>query len=95
MNLVPKFMYQWMIDARRHVLITPQECPAELSNIVLVSIKGQTNYIACTNYERARGISDMPSAEYCPTCQYNTDNVRKKADERLEKSVADFVSSQR
>ena len=94
MNLVPKFMYQWMIDARKHVLVTLPECPANLSKIVLVSIKCQTNYTACTNYERARGISEMPSVEHCPSCPYNTDNIRKKADERLQKSVDDFVSSQ-
>lgn len=78
MNLVPKFMYHWMIDIRPHVIVTPSECPARISGVRIVKLKSEISDLACANYEATRGISEMPSAEYCPNCRYNTDNIRKK-----------------
>ena len=65
-------------------------CPAGLENIEIVHISKKPSYIACANYERVRGISEIPSRECCPGCRYNTDNIRRLADEKLSASLASF-----
>jgi len=66
-------------------------CPAGLENVTLVDISKKPNYIACANYERARGISELPSREHCPTCRYNTDYIRRLADEELANNIASVI----
>jgi len=48
--------------------------------------------VACAKYERKRG-SEMPDRHECPKCPYNTDTIRKNADERLNNSISSFLKN--
>lgn len=60
-------------------------CPAKLEKIEfsIVPYEHQKR-VVCRSYEMTRGVSKVPSEEFCRMCRYNTDNLRREADERLQ-----------
>lgn len=70
-------------------------CPAELGDKAeIVEIPyGDRTIFACALFERSRGLGLVPSPEFCPGCEYNTDTIRARADAELAQKVAGFVSS--
>lgn len=94
---IPRWVHRLMVEERVRTRILPPRkgysCPVGLvdsSDFVLVSRNPLT--VACAEYERKRG-SDMPSKEQCPNCPYNTDKIRKNADERLNNAISSFLKN--
>ena len=94
---IPRWVHRLMVEERVRTRIPPPRkgysCPVGLvdsSDIVVIS--KHPLIVACAKYERKRG-SEMPDRHECPKCPYNTDTIRKNADERLNNSISSFLKN--
>ena len=91
---IPKWIFRLMAQdrARTRIISIAPLCPAELEKIVFVKVPfGKEPRTACANYDATRSVTEVPSPTYCPTCRYNTNNLRKEADEKLVRTLTGYV----
>jgi hypothetical protein len=99
MKFVPKFIYNLMGMKAETIEIPALAqqnscCPAGFQDITLTDVLGDGQYTVCANYEE-RKRTELLSEESCPACPYNPGNIRKRADEKLEESVREFIKTSR
>ncbi len=91
--MVPRWIYRLMVQERVRTRMPPSRLDSATCVADLLVVFDEIPYnsgkrVVCVNYEKARGVSKMPSTKYCPTCPYNTDNLRREADRKLADSIA-------
>ncbi len=68
------------------------KCPARLKVKIKdskITLFGQSA-MGCVTYQKSIP-GPVPSGEYCPTCPYNTRNIRKAADQESDMRIHDFL----
>ena len=92
MGWIPNWISNLMTEERARTRITDisPHCPAEIADVKIVKLLGDRAYQACVTYERARG-KEIPSTRYCPTCEYNTDNLRRVMGKFLARRLPELL----